>query len=63
LYELLRAAHLVYQPNKIILGNTGAVEGFARTLPAKVGPVVYLCTGQSCQPPTSDTMEVRKMLE
>src|SRR5580700_4776410 len=24
--ELLRAAHAVYQPNKIVLGNTGAVE-------------------------------------
>ena len=62
-HELLRAAHSVYQPNKIVLGNTGAVEGFAQTLPAKAGPVVYLCTGQSCQPPTSDTMAVRKMLE
>jgi uncharacterized protein len=63
LQELICAAHSVYQPNNIVLGNTGAVEGFARTLPAKAGPVVYLCTGQSCQPPTSDTLEVRKMLE
>jgi uncharacterized protein YyaL (SSP411 family) len=30
--ELLRAAHSVYQPNKIVLGNTGAVEEFARSL-------------------------------
>jgi len=62
-YELLRAAHSVYQPDKIVLGNTGAVEEFARTLPAKDGPLVYLCTSQSCQPPTSDTTELRKMLE
>ena len=25
--------------------------------------VVYLCTGKSCQPPTSDAGEIRKMLE
>ncbi len=60
---LLRAAHSVYQPNRIILGNTGAVGEFTRTLPAKERPVVYLCTGQSCQPPTSDAGEIRKMLE
>jgi uncharacterized protein YyaL (SSP411 family) len=61
--ELLRAAHSVYQPDKIILGNVGAVGEFARTLPAKNGSVVYLCTGNSCQPPTSDAAELRKMLE
>ena len=49
---LLRAVHSVYQPNKVVLGNTGAVEPFARTLPARDGPVVYLCTGTACQPPT-----------
>ena len=51
---LLRAIHAVYQPNKVVLGNRGAVEPFARTLPAKGGAVVYLCTGNACQPPTSD---------
>ncbi len=34
-HELLRAAHAVYQPNKIVLGNTGTVDEFARSLPAK----------------------------
>jgi hypothetical protein len=61
--ELLRAAHSVYQPNKVVLGNAGAVEKFARTLPAKNGPVVYLCTGQSCQPPTQDAGTVKEMLK
>ena len=61
--ELLCAAHSVYQPGKIVLGNTGAVEEFARTLPAKSGPVVYLCTGDSCQPPTNDAAKVREMLK
>jgi uncharacterized protein YyaL (SSP411 family) len=63
LHGLLRAAHSVYQPDKIVLGNTGAVEEFARTLPAKTGPVVYLCTGQSCQPPMNDVAKVREMLK
>ena len=61
--ELLRAAHSVYQPDKIVLGNTGAVEELARNLPSKEGAVVYLCTGNSCRPPTSEAAEARKMLE
>jgi uncharacterized protein YyaL (SSP411 family) len=60
--KLLRAAHAVYQPNKIVLGNTGAVEEFTRSLPAKNGPVVYLCTGKTCQPPTHDAAKVREWL-
>jgi hypothetical protein len=61
--ELLRAAHSVYQPNKVVLGNAGAVGEFARTLPAKDSPVVYLCTGNSCQPPTQDAAKVGEMLK
>jgi len=61
--ELLQVAHSVYQPNKVVLGNTGSVESFARTLPAKNGPVVYFCTGNSCQPPTQDAAKVREMLK
>jgi len=60
--ELLRAAHLVYQPNKIILGNTGAVQEFARTLPAKNGAAAYLCTGTACLPPTNDSARLKAML-
>ncbi len=61
--ELLHAAHSVYQPNKVVLGNAGTVESFARTPPAKNSPVVYLCTGNSCQPPTQDAAKVREMLK
>ena len=61
--ELLRAAHSVYQPNKIILGNTGAVEEFARTLPAKNEAVVYLCTGNACQPPTGELANLKELLK
>jgi len=61
--QLLRAVHSVYQPNKVVLGNGGAVEPFEKTLPARDGPVIYLCTGTSCQPPTNDAAQVRKMLK
>jgi uncharacterized protein YyaL (SSP411 family) len=59
---LLHAAHSVYQPNKVILGNTGPVEEFARTLPAKNGSTAYVCTGNTCQPPTSDSAILRDLL-
>jgi uncharacterized protein YyaL (SSP411 family) len=61
--KLLHAAHSVYQPNKIILGNTGAVEEFAKTLPLKNEAVVYLCTGNACQPPTNDAAKVKDLLK
>jgi uncharacterized protein YyaL (SSP411 family) len=59
--EMLAAAHSVYQPNKVVLGNTGQVEEFARTLPERGGPTVYLCTGKACMPPTNDPAEVRRL--
>jgi len=61
--KLLRAAHSVYQPDKIILGNTGAVQEFARTLPAKDGAAAYLCNGSTCQPPTNDPARLKAMLK
>jgi hypothetical protein len=59
---LLRAAHSVYQPDKVVLGNNGAVEEFARTLPAKDGATAYVCTGAACQPPTSDPAKLKEAL-
>jgi hypothetical protein len=59
---LLRAVHSVYQPGKVVLGNAGAVEPFAKTLPAQGPPMVFLCSGSACQPPTSDPAQVRAML-
>jgi len=61
--ELLRAAYSVYQPNKVVLGNAGSVEPFARTLPAKSGPEVYFCTGNFCQPPTQDAAKMSELLK
>jgi uncharacterized protein YyaL (SSP411 family) len=60
---LLRAIHAVYQPCKVVLGNCGPVDPFSRTLPAKDGPVVYLCTGTACQPPSRDAAAIKKFLE
>jgi uncharacterized protein len=59
---LIHAIHSVYQPNKVVLGNAGPVEPFAKTLPAKGRPVVYLCTGSSCQPPTSEAEVLKQLL-
>jgi uncharacterized protein YyaL (SSP411 family) len=60
--ELLRAVHSVYQPNKVVLASTGQVEEFARTLPAKNGPLAYLCTGTSCQAPTDEPDRLNTLL-
>ncbi|HEU5125259.1 MAG TPA: thioredoxin domain-containing protein [Verrucomicrobiae bacterium] len=61
--DLVSALHSVYQPNKVILGNEGSVEEFARTLPAKDESTVYLCTGQACQAPTNDREILKKALD
>ena len=60
--ELLHAAHSVYQPNKIILGNAGAVEPFAKTLTVRNGATAYVCTGNACQAPTSDAAKLKALL-
>jgi uncharacterized protein YyaL (SSP411 family) len=60
---LLRAVHSVYQPNKVVLGNTGAVEPFAKTLPTKDAPVVFLCTGAACQPPAKEVGKLKDWLK
>ncbi len=61
--RLLRAAHLVYQPNKVVLGTTGPVETFARTLTPKDGkPTAYVCTGSACQAPTHEAEKLKASL-
>jgi uncharacterized protein YyaL (SSP411 family) len=59
---LVRAAHSVCQPRKVVLGTTGPVEAFAKTLPAKGGATVYICTGTACQPPTQSVETVKELL-
>jgi hypothetical protein len=61
---LLRAAHSVFQPNKVILGNSGAVEPFALTLkPKDDKPTAYVCTGTACQPPTHEPAKLKSLLK
>jgi uncharacterized protein YyaL (SSP411 family) len=59
---LVRAIQSVYQPNKVVLGNQGPIEPFAKTLPARDGAVVYLCTGTACQAPTSELAKVKELV-
>jgi uncharacterized protein YyaL (SSP411 family) len=60
--ELLQATHSVYQPNRIVLGNAGAVEEFARSLPVSSGATAFVCTGTACQPPVTETAKLRELL-
>ncbi|HEU6449384.1 MAG TPA: thioredoxin domain-containing protein [Verrucomicrobiae bacterium] len=60
--EMLRAANSVYAPNKIVSGNSGAVQPFARTLPAKGNATAYVCTGNTCQPPINDSAALKELL-
>jgi uncharacterized protein YyaL (SSP411 family) len=60
--ELLHTAHSIYQPNKIVLGNSGAVEEFARTLPTKNEATVYICTGNDCQLPANNAAMVKEII-
>ena len=60
---LLWAAHGVFQPNKVVLGTSGAVEEFARSLPEKDGrATAYVCLGTACQPPTQEAKELKILL-
>jgi uncharacterized protein YyaL (SSP411 family) len=59
---LIAAAHSVYCPNKVILGNVGPVEPFARTLPKTEKTTAYVCTGTACQPPATTRDEIRSYL-
>jgi hypothetical protein len=60
--SLLRAIHSAYQPNKVVIGTEGGVEPFAKTLPRNEPPLVYICTGTECQPPTRDPEQIRQTL-
>jgi uncharacterized protein YyaL (SSP411 family) len=59
---LLAALHSVHLPNKVVLGQAGPVDSFAQSLPVEPSARVYVCAGNSCQPPTSDPEAVRELL-
>jgi hypothetical protein len=59
--KLLGAAHSVYQPDKIVIGNTGAVEPFAKTLSSKE-LAAFVCQGNACQLPTGEAAKLKALL-
>jgi uncharacterized protein YyaL (SSP411 family) len=60
---LLSHAHAVFEPHRVILGNHGPVDPFARTLPGdEERSLAYLCTGNACQPPTREGGVIREFL-
>ncbi|MCB1095633.1 MAG: thioredoxin domain-containing protein [Verrucomicrobiae bacterium] len=62
-HALVRAAQSTYRPDKVILGNAGPVEAFAKTLKSMDDkPTAYVCSGTACKPPTQDGATVRKHL-
>ncbi|HYG22910.1 MAG TPA: thioredoxin domain-containing protein [Verrucomicrobiae bacterium] len=60
--DLIRAAHGVYQPNRIVMGNRGSVDAFAQTLKGEPKPLAYLCSGMTCQAPTADPEHLRNLV-
>ena len=60
---LVHAVHSVYQPNKVVLGNIGPVEAFAKELPSKDAPKAFVCTGTECKAPTNDPKQVKALLQ
>ena len=62
--SLLQAVHAEYEPNKVVLGNRGPVEAFAKTLPENPEfTQAFCCTGTACQPPTRSRDVVREFLK
>jgi uncharacterized protein YyaL (SSP411 family) len=60
---LLTAVHSVFQPHRVVLGNHGPVEPFAKTLPVNDEfTQAFLCTGTACQPPTRSAKTVKEFL-
>ncbi len=61
--DLLYAVYSVYQPTKVVLSNSGPVEELARNIKDRDEPEAYICTGQTCKPPTSDPVQIQQMLK
>jgi uncharacterized protein YyaL (SSP411 family) len=59
---LLYAVYAVYQPTKVVLSNKGPVEELARSIVDRDVPQAYICTGQTCKPPTDDAKRIRELL-
>jgi len=60
--ELIRAAHSVFLPNKIVVGNTGPVDPYFLSLPVKESPAAFVCTGTACQAPVTKPEDLVNLL-
>ncbi len=61
---LLKAAHRIYQPEKVVLGTAGKVEPMAKLqIPLGGKPAAYVCTGDACKPPTTKGEKLRELLQ
>ncbi len=61
---LVAAAHSVYQPRKVVLGNAGLVEPLAKTLSAQQDrATAYVCLGTMCLPWTHEPQTVRERIQ
>jgi uncharacterized protein YyaL (SSP411 family) len=60
--QLIAAAHSVHHPHKVVLGQDGPVDSFAKSLPQNPSPLAYFCTGTACLPPTSRPDELQRLL-
>ena len=61
--SLIHAAHSVFQPHKVVMGNHGPVDAFSRGLPINEEfTQAYCCSGTACQPPTRETAKVKEFL-
>ena len=61
----LHEVHNQYQPNRVVIGNHGPVEEFAKKqTPEENGsPLVYVCSGSACQIPTIDPKKFKSYLK
>lgn len=60
--SLLQTVHSVYQPNKVVFSSDGPVDEFAKSLCLKNAPMVFICTGNACLPPTKNIEEIKQTL-
>ena len=63
--KALHAVHNQHQPNRVLIGNHGPVEEFAKKqTPEENGsPLVYVCSGSACQVPTINFKEFQAHLK
>jgi len=59
---LVRAAHSVFVPNKVVMGNAGPVEPFVRSLPPGHTAMAFVCTGTACQAPVTRPEDLAALL-